>query len=238
MNYRLGNVSSASCDSFGFDRSLMSALGHAQDDPERFLMGCMKLAERSYKKVNLWFERDFSFLSPNDREDAMHDFYLTLARRLMTPRPQENIQEFGQDEQYGKLRFRRYLYTTARHAALDFAKKQISIQSYEKTLHEGKIADSAQILMTEIMTEDTELMLSDIKNLAKISDHEWRIFLASFEATSMEVASKLGVPSAEAVNSANHRVYNKLSKIRGQIVGAYGHVGSLILEDSEKICNL
>ncbi len=238
MGHSTNRVSNASCDSFGFDRSLMSALGHAGDDPQRFLQGCMRLAHRSYEKVTLWFESNFSFLSVNDRRDAMHEFYLILAHKLGTEKSQGHIQVFREDEQFGKLRFRKFLYVVARNAARDFAKKQNQIHSRERSLIEDEIATRAHKLIDEIMAEDTDQMMMDIKKRAKISDHEWAIFIASLQLSPHEVASELKIQSAGAVSAANYRVNKKLVSICAHIVSTYGHVGSLILSDSKKICNL
>jgi len=238
MGYRAKKVSNVSCDSFGLDRSLMSALGHARDDRQRFLQGCMRLANRSYAKVTSWFERDFYFLSINDRRDALHDFYVMLAHKLKTEKPQDNIQQFGEDEQFGKLRFRKYLYAIARNTARDFAEKQIRIHSHERRLVEDDIAAQAEELISEIMDEDTYQMMMEIKKRAKISDYEWAIFVASLRLSPREVASKLEIKSVGAVSAAIYRVNNKLVSVRTYIVSVYGHVGSLILSDAEKICNL
>jgi hypothetical protein len=216
----------------------MSALGHAGDDPQRFLQGCMRLANRSYEKVTLWFERDFYFLSIDDRRDAMHDFYVMLAQKLRTEKPQDNIQLFGEDEQFGKLRFRKYLYVIARRTARDFAEKQKKIHSRERSLIEDEIATRAHKLIDEIMAVDTDQMMMDIKKRAKISDHEWAIFIASLRLSPNEVASELKIKSAGAVSAANYRVNKKLVSICSHIVSTYGHVGSLILSDSKNICNL
>ena len=238
MGYSANSGSNASCDSFGFDRSLMSALGHARDDPQRFSQGCMRLANRSYEKVTSWFERDFSFLSINDRRDAMHDFFVILAEKLMTEKPQDNIQSFGEDEQFGKLRFRKYLYVIARNTAKGFAGKQKTIHSHEQKLVENEIAAQAEGLIDEIMAEDADQMMMDIKKRAKISDHEWAIFIASLRLSPREVVSELQIQSVGAVSAANYRVNKKLVSICEYIISAYGHVGSLILSDSEEICSL
>ena len=239
MGYSTNRESNASCDSFGFDRSLMSALGHAEDDPQRFLRGCMRLATRSYEKVTLWFENNFPFLSVNDRRDAMHEFFMILAHKLGTERSQAHIHDFREDEKSGKLRFRKFLYVVARNAARDFARKQNKVYSRERSLIEDEVATRAHKLIDEIMAEDTDQMMMDIKNRAKITDHDWTIFTVSLRLSAREeVASELEIQSVGAVSAANYRANKKLESISGYIVSAYGHAGSLILSDSKKLCNL
>lgn len=221
-------------DDLHIDTNLFSALGHAQDDQERFMNACMQFAERNYDYVQTWFVREFQFLSDQDSNDAMHEFFVTLSFRLMGESPQAKLHEFKNAGHTGKLCFHLYLKAIARNAARDFIRKQRRLNTREvvvsQEIMEGKIISC----MEQVVLGESEEMLSDIRSQAGIKDRDWNVFISSLEYSAAEVAERRGL-TLTAIYAINCRVRKKLLEIQSQIQENYGSIGRLIISDADQL---
>lgn len=221
-------------DFLHIDTNLFSALGHAQDDQERFMTACMQFAERNYESVQKWFVREFQFLSDQDSNDAMHEFFVTLSFRLMGESPQAKLHEFKNAGHTGKLCFHLYLKAIARNAARDFIRKQRRINAREVVVSteimEGKIVS----LMEQVVLDESAEMLRDIRIQAGINDRDWNVFISSLEYSAAKVAERSGL-TPTAIYAINCRVRKKLQEIQSQIQEKYGPIGRLIISDADQL---
>ncbi|MCG6158221.1 hypothetical protein [Rubinisphaera margarita] len=222
-------------DPLDIDSEILSGLRHAIDDPERFLDACTEFTARSYDRVKKWFDREFHFLRADEREDAMHDFFLTLSKRLMTEYVQARIRQFREDREQGRVRFRRYLKVTAVNAARDFARHERRREGAQvRTDFLQQLEARAEKLMGEVLAEDTELMLSDIKSIARVTDREWQAFLATIDFSNAEREET----SRQATYAAASRVRKKLELARPIVLRKYGELGDLLLAEHLSVGNL
>ncbi len=215
-------------DPLDIDSEIFSGLRHAIDDPDRFLNACTEFTARSYDRVKNWFDREFSFLRADEREDAMHDFFLTLSKRLMTEYVQARIRQFREDREQGRTRFRRYLKVTAVNAARDFARherRRKGITLRPEFLQE--LESRTEKLMDEVLAEDSELVLSEIKSIAGVTDREWEAFLSTLDLVSGEHEET----SRQATYAAASRVRKKLVRARPIVLRKYGEIGDLLLTE-------
>ena len=192
----------------------------------------MRFADRNYDTVSAWFEQDFSFLNPSDREDAMHHFFLTLSQRLGRAVPQQRINGFKKDSVAGKLSLYRYLRVAAKNVARDFAKQEMGLRLRETPLRPDTLMVRLSNVTERLLACELELMLQDIKVLGKISDRDWDVFRHSLHHGTTETADNFSLSSG-AVHTVNCRVRSKLVVIRNAIIEKYGHVGEAMFSDAD-----
>lgn len=216
------------------DSNLFSALGHALDDQERFLSGCMQFAERNYESVRTWFVREFDFLSNQDSEDALHEFFVTLSCRLMGESPQAKLNEFKQNGDSGRLSFFLYLKQIARNAARDFVRSRRRLEARESSVASDELETRLVSLIEQVIFSESDTMLHDIRQQSGINDRDWKVFVSSLELRAAELSQSTGLTSA-AIYVINCRVRKKLQEVRSQILEKYGMIGRLIIADADHL---
>jgi len=215
-------------DPLDIDSEIFSGLRHAIDDPQRFLDACAEFTARSYSRVKTWFDREFSFLRPDEREDAMHDFFLTLSQRLMSEYVQARLRQFREDREQGRTRLRRYLKVTAVNAARDFVRHERRREGVNVHADFLQQLESRTIeLMNEVLAEDAELMLSDIRLTAGVTEREWQAFCSTLDLAGGDYEET----SRQATYAAASRVRKKLERSRPVVLRKYGELGDLLLTE-------
>lgn len=221
----------------GVDTCLLSALGHAADDFDRFLLACEQFTERNYEAVKNWFDEEFQFLSVNDRDDAMQEFFLVLSSRLRNEIPQSRINIFKADSRFGKLSFFRYLRVTAKNFAKDFARREVVRKNRILNLRASPLAKRTFFLVEETISKELDSLLFDVKKSSGITDRDWQIFTYSLCHSTSEVVTEFNLTTG-AIYTVKSRVYKKLQNIQGSIIDKHGHVESFVLSYAHLLSDL
>ncbi|MCA8987242.1 MAG: sigma-70 family RNA polymerase sigma factor [Planctomycetaceae bacterium] len=222
-------------DSLGIDTNILSGFGHAHDDYDRFMRACQDFTARSYYRVREWFTREFVFLAPQDREDAMHEFYLSLSRCILSESVQFRIREYKQTGEDGIVQFKRYLRKAARNAAHEFSRKR---RRYDIKYDEDELIEKTTGYYEVLLEDDLKVLLDEIQKVASITPHEWAIFVNSLDAPATKVMKSMDLNSIQAVHAANTRVRRKMEANRHKIIKQHGFSGELILHDAIVLSNL
>jgi DNA-directed RNA polymerase specialized sigma24 family protein len=216
-------------DSISFASSIVG--GFADDCDVKFDEAYVSFVKRHFRHMRSWFEC-FQQIPEQDREDAVHDFFLSIRRKVRTPRSRKVLQSFIDDPVAGKRNFRKWLWTIAKHSAVDFIRarrnKFESIGGHE----------SDEIVLRNLLCEQIESLLRDdfetmlvsigsrvigvrVKGAGNVSATDWELFVLGFWTPKRELARRFS-KTERAIEQSYYRAKKGLLEIRGDILHHYG----------------
>ena len=225
--------------SVSFETSMVCGLAEAAE--KEFDNAYIRFVERHFRHMESWFA-GFRHIREQDREDAVQDFFLSIRRKIRTPRSREVMRSFISDPVGGKAKFRKWLWRIAKHSSVDFIrsrKHRLGSQARDGLAEDAQFSKLLCEQIELLFREDYEAMLQDIAKRVigvsagksgSVSALDWQIFVLSYRCSKEDLAERFA-KSSRAIEQSIYRARKGLREIQREVNDLYGITGRFAIKE-------